>query len=54
LNDAINDVKKRGGNTMANAAIVGGLIGATSGTEAITKDYLAQMNGLLNPNKSIQ
>ena len=39
---------------MANAAIVGGLIGATNGTEAITKDHLAQMNGFLNPNKSIQ
>jgi hypothetical protein len=50
LNDAINDVIKRGGNTMANAAIVGGLIGATSRTEVIIKDHFALLNGLLNSN----
>lgn len=35
FNDAIRDMIKRGGDTMANASIVGGLIGASHGIEAI-------------------
>jgi ADP-ribosyl-[dinitrogen reductase] hydrolase len=34
---AIKDIIKRGGDTQANAAIVGGLIGASSGTKTFNK-----------------
>ena len=35
LNDALRDILKRGGDTMANATIVGGLIAAAEGMKAI-------------------
>jgi hypothetical protein len=35
LNDALNDIIKKGGSTSANAAIVGGLIGASQGVDKI-------------------
>ena len=34
---AIRDIIKRGGDVKANAAIVGGLIGASCGTKAFNK-----------------
>jgi hypothetical protein len=37
LNDALNDIVKKGGNIMANATIVGGLIGASVGVRRIDK-----------------
>jgi ADP-ribosylglycohydrolase len=37
--DAIRDIIKRGGDTMANASIVGGLIGAGRGTKDISQQY---------------
>lgn len=40
LNDALTDIIKRGGSTSANAAIVGGLIGASRGVEAINHNLL--------------
>jgi len=36
--DAIKDIIKRGGDTQANAAIVGGLIGAYYGVGAISSE----------------
>jgi len=37
--DAIRDIIKRGGDTMANASIVGGLIGAAHGAKNISQQY---------------
>jgi len=38
LNDALKDVLKKGGDTTANAAIVGGLLGAACGFQNIDKE----------------
>lgn len=37
--DAVRDIIKKGGDTMANATIVGGLIGAACGMKDISQDY---------------
>ena len=38
FNDALRDIIKRGGDTMLNASIVGGLIGAARATDAINQN----------------
>jgi ADP-ribosylglycohydrolase len=40
LNDALKDVLKKGGDTTANAAIVGGLLGAACGLQNIDKEKI--------------
>jgi ADP-ribosylglycohydrolase len=37
LNEALKDILMKGGDTMANATIIGGLLAASQGMEAINK-----------------
>jgi ADP-ribosylglycohydrolase len=38
--DAVKDMIKRGGDTQANGAIVGGLMGAAKGLNSIDKNHI--------------
>ncbi len=40
LNDAIKSIISKGGDTQANAAIVGGLIGASRGIKGIDRQHI--------------